>query len=235
MRIDDVLIRYGQVARSKVKKIVKQGRVTVDGKVIAMVNYQVDSNLNEVKLDGQHLTFPAHQYLMLNKAIRTLSANRDKQLPVVFDGLSQEVDRDSLYIIGRLDFLSQGLMLITDNGKLGRNLLKPEAHVKKVYAVETKEALSTDAVDKFASGLVIDGHVQLAPAQLVLTSPHSAIVTISEGKNRQIRKMFLSIGVLVTQLVRKEIGPIQLDEALAPGEYRRLTQSEIQQLAIYFN
>ena len=64
MRIDDVLIRYGQVARSKVKKIVKQGRVTVDGKVIAMVNYQVDSNLNEVKLDGQHLTFPAHQYLI---------------------------------------------------------------------------------------------------------------------------------------------------------------------------
>lgn len=235
MRIDDVLINCGQVARSKVKKIVKQGRVTVDGKIVTMVNYQVDSNLNDVALDDQLLVFPAHRYLMLNKAIRTLSANQDKQLPVVFDALSQDIDRDGLYLIGRLDFLSQGLILITDNGKLGRNLLKPDAHVKKVYAVETKEALSTDAVDKFASGLVIDGDVQLAPAQLILTSPHSAIVTISEGKNRQIRKMFLSIGVLVTQLVRKEIGPIQLDETLAPGEYRRLTRSEIQQLAIYFN
>lgn len=235
MRIDDVLVKYGQIAPSKVKQVLKQGRVTVDNQVVVAKNYQVDHNINDVKLDAQRLDFPAHRYLMLNKAIRTVSANQDKQLPVVFDELSQDINREGLYIIGRLDFLSQGLLLITDNGKLGRNLLKPEAHVKKVYEVKTKEAIPKDAVDKFASGLVIDGHVQLAPAQLRLTSPYSAIVTINEGKNRQIRKMFLSIGVLVTQLIRKEIGPIQLDEALAPGEYRSLTQSEIKQLAIYFN
>lgn len=235
MRIDDVLIKYGDAPRSEVKKILKMGRVTVDSKVITQLNNQVDSNVNEVKLDGRVLAFPAHRYFMINKPIKTLSANQDAQLPVVMDVLAKEIDRHGLYIIGRLDFLSQGLVLVTDNGKLGRNLLKPDAHVEKVYEVVTKEVLSEDAIEKFASGLVIDGDVVLAPAKLVLTSSHTARVTISEGKNRQIRKMFLSIGVLVLQLVRKQIGPIHLDPALNPGEYRSLYTSEIKLLARYFN
>lgn len=235
MRIDDVLIKYGHIARSEVKKIIKMGRVTVDNKEILQLNYQVDSNVNEIKLDGRVLAFPAHRYFMVNKPIKTLSANKDAQLPVVMDVLGKEIDRNGLYIIGRLDFLSQGLVLLTDNGKLGRNLLKPDAHVEKVYEVVTKEALSEDAIEKFASGLVIDGDVALAPAKLVLTSSHTARITISEGKNRQIRKMFLSIGVLVIQLVRKQIGPIHLDSALNPGGYRSLYTSEIKLLERYFN
>lgn len=235
MRIDDVLIRYGQIARSEVKKSLKMGRVMVDGKAISKLNYQVDHNLNEVKLDGHVVAFPAHRYLMINKPIKILSANRDAQLPVILDVLANDINRNDLYIIGRLDFLSQGLILLTDNGKLGRNLLKPDAHVEKVYEVVTKEALAEDAIEKFASGLVIDGDITLAPAKLVLTSAHTATITISEGKNRQIRKMFLSIGVLVTQLVRKQIGPIHLDETLKPGDYRSLNASEIKSLASYFN
>ena len=171
---------------------------------------------------------------MVNKAMRTLSANKDAELPVVFDAFPDIIDKASLYIIGRLDFLSQGLLLITDNGKLGRNLIKPEAHVEKVYQVEVKEPLESDDVRKFRAGLVIDGDVSLAPAQLVILSDHTAIVSISEGKNRQIRKMFLSVGKLVTKLVRTQIGPIQLDDSLKPGDYRALTKSEILSLAPYF-
>lgn len=235
MRIDDVLVSYTNKKKSEVKKIIKQNRVQVDGIPINLINYQVDSNINEVMLDGKLVQFPAHRYLMLNKAIRTLSANQDTSLPVVFDSLSLDINREGLYIIGRLDFLSEGLILITDNGKLGRKLLNPEAHVEKVYEVVTKESLSDTAVAKFASGLVIDGTVKLAPARLVVTSEHTASITISEGKNRQIRKMFLSIGVLVTKLVRTQIGPIKLDEHLASGDYRSLTKSEIQTLSCYFN
>ncbi|MDN6208533.1 MAG: pseudouridine synthase, partial [Lactococcus sp.] len=226
MRIDDVLVSYTTTKKSEVKKIIKQNRVLVDGIPINLINHQVDSNINEVKLDGQLVQFPAHRYLMLNKAIRTLSANQDASLPVVFDALSSDINREGLYIIGRLDFLSEGLILITDNGKLGRKLLEPEAHVEKAYEVVTKEPLSETAVAEFASGLVIDGTIRLAPAKLVVTSEHTANITISEGKNRQIRKMFLSIGVLVTKLVRTEIGPIKLDEQLASGDYRALTKSE---------
>lgn len=235
MRIDDVLASYTTTKKSEVKKIIKQNRVLVDGIPINLINHQVDSNINEVKLDGQLVQFPAHRYLMLNKAIRTLSANQDASLPVVFDALSSDINRERLYIIGRLDFLSEGLILITDNGKLGRKLLEPEAHVEKVYEVVTKEPLSETAVAEFASGLVIDGTVKLAPAKLVVTSEHTANITISEGKNRQIRKMFLSIGVLVTKLVRTEIGPIKLDEQLASGDYRSLTKPEIKALSRYFN
>ncbi|MDN5983506.1 MAG: pseudouridine synthase [Lactococcus sp.] len=235
MRIDDVLASYTTTKKSEVKKIIKQNRVLVDGIPINLINHQVDSNINEVKLDGQLVQFPAHRYLMLNKAIRTLSANQDASLPVVFDALSSDINREGLYIIGRLDFLSEGLILITDNGKLGRKLLEPEAHVEKAYEVVTKEPLSETAVAEFASGLVIDGTIRLAPAKLVVTSEHTANITIGEGKNRQIRKMFLSIGVLVTKLVRTEIGPIKLDEQLASGDYRALTKSEIKALSRYFN
>ncbi|MDN5404022.1 MAG: pseudouridine synthase [Lactococcus sp.] len=235
MRIDDVLVSYTTTKKSEVKKIIKQNRVLVDGIPINLINHQVDSNINEVKLDGQLVQFPAHRYLMLNKAIRTLSANQDASLPVVFDALSSDINREGLYIIGRLDFLSEGLILITDNGKLGRKLLEPEAHVEKAYEVVTKEPLSETAVAEFASGLVIDGTIRLAPAKLVVTSEHTANITIGEGKNRQIRKMFLSIGVLVTKLVRTEIGPIKLDEQLASGDYRALTKSEIKALSRYFN
>lgn len=235
MRIDDVLASYTTTKKSEVKKIIKQNRVLVDGIPINLINHQVDSNINEVKLDGKLVQFPAHRYLMLNKSIRTLSANQDASLPVVFDALSSDINRERLYIIGRLDFLSEGLILITDNGKLGRKILEPEAHVQKVYEVVTKEPLSETAVAEFASGLVIDGTIKLAPAKLVVTSEHTANITISEGKNRQIRKMFLSIGVLVTKLVRTEIGPIKLDEQLASGDYRSLTQPEIKALSRYFN
>lgn len=235
MRIDDVLASYTTTKKSEVKKIIKQNRVLVDGIAINLINHQVDSNINEVKLDGKLVQFPAHRYLMLNKAIRTLSANQDASLPVVFDALSSDINRERLYIIGRLDFLSEGLILITDNGKLGRKILEPEAHVEKVYEVVTKEPLSETAVAEFASGLVIDGTIKLAPAKLVVTSEHTANITISEGKNRQIRKMFLSIGVLVTKLVRTEIGPIKLDEQLASGDYRSLTKPEIKALSRYFN
>ncbi|MGO2742744.1 MAG: pseudouridine synthase [Pseudolactococcus laudensis] len=234
MRIDDVLSQYAAVKKSDIKKIMREHRVSVNGQVITARNEQVDSSIHHLTLDGRKINFPPHRYFMVNKAMRTLSANKDAELPVVFDVLPNDIDKTNLYIIGRLDFLSQGLLLITDNGKLGRNLIKPEAHVEKVYQVEVKEPLEPDDVRKFRAGLVIDGDVSLAPAQLVILSDHTAIVSISEGKNRQIRKMFLSVGKLVTKLVRTQIGPIQLDESLKPGDYRALTKSEIQSLAPYF-
>lgn len=234
MRIDDVLSQYAAVKKSDIKKILREHRVSVNSQVITARNEQVDSSIHHLTLDGRKINFPPHRYFMVNKAMRTLSANKDAELPVVFDVLPNDIDKTNLYIIGRLDFLSQGLLLITDNGKLGRNLIKPEAHVEKVYQVEVKEPLEPDDVRKFRAGLVIDGDVSLAPAQLVILSDHTAIVSISEGKNRQIRKMFLSVGKLVTKLVRTQIGPIQLDESLKPGDYRALTKSEIQSLAPYF-
>ena len=234
MRIDDVLSQYAAVKKSDIKKIMREHRVSVNGQVITARNEQVDSSIHHLTLDGRKINFPPHRYFMVNKAMRTLSANKDAELPVVFDVLPNDIDKTNLYIIGRLDFLSQGLLLITDNGKLGRNLIKPEAHVEKVYQVEVKEPLEPDDVRKFRAGLVIDGDVSLAPAKLAILSDHTAIVTISEGKNRQIRKMFLSVGKLVTKLVRTQIGPIQLDERLKAGDYRALTKSEIQSLAPYF-
>lgn len=234
MRIDDVLIHHAGVSRSQIKPIFRSQRVRVNGAVTTARNSHVDSNIHEVTLDGTPISFPAHRYYMLNKPAKTLSANRDAHLPVVLDLLAPNIDKNNLYIIGRLDFLSEGLLLITDHGKLGRNLIRPEAHVAKIYQVEVKEALTPDDISKFSAGLVIDGDVPLAPAQLTIDSTHTATVSISEGKNRQVRKMFLSVGKLVTKLVRKQIGPITLDDNLKPGDFRPLTKAEIEVLSVYF-
>ncbi|GFH40634.1 pseudouridine synthase [Lactococcus insecticola] len=235
MRIDEILVTYGALEKSDVKKYLRADRVTVDGKVVRALNFQLDAAVNQLTLDGKTITFPPHRYLMLNKPVRILSANKDAHLKTVLDLLPDSVDKKGLAIIGRLDFLSEGLLLLTDNGKLARNLTKPEAHVTKVYEVETKESLSADDVTAFKQGLVIDGNVALAPSELVILSEHRARVTIIEGKNRQIRKMFLSTGKLVARLTRQKIGPIELDETLSAGQYRNLTSSEIRSLAPFFN
>lgn len=234
MRIDEVLVQYAGVSRSQLKVVIREKRVHVNGTVVTARNEHVDSNIHVVKLNGKPISFPAHRYFMLNKPAKTLSANHDANLPVVFDLLAPNINQTGLYIIGRLDFLSEGLLLITDNGKLGRNLIRPEAHVEKIYQVEVKEALEADDVSRFKAGLVIDGDVQLAPAHLSINSSHTATVSINEGKNRQIRKMFLSVGKLVTRLIRQQMGPIVLDDRLEPGDYRPLTQEEVRSLAVYF-
>lgn len=234
MRIDELIMKNFLLNKKETKKAIKEGLVTVDGEIPTKISQNVDSSVQEVIFRGEKVIFYPHKYYMLHKPVQTISANTDEKYETVFD-LLENVDKSELYLVGRLDFWTSGLLLITDNGKLGRSMLNPESHVEKIYQVTTKEPLVASDVDKFAQGLLIDGDVLLRPAQLEITDAHHANVKISEGRNRQVRKMFLSTGKLVTELKRIKFGPLYLDEDLAPGQYRELTIKEVESLIPHFN
>ncbi|MEG1094059.1 MAG: 16S rRNA pseudouridine(516) synthase, partial [Lactococcus sp.] len=179
----------------------------------------------------QQLTAFGHCYFMMNKPAGVLSANKDEQLPTYRSLLKEK--NGALYPVGRLDFLTTGLLFITDNGPLGIDMLKPQQHVSKTYFVETWEPLEERDKAAFAAGIEFIGGVRTQPAQLEILDAHHAKVTIQEGKYHQVKKMFLALGKKVEQLQRLSFGPLVLDEHLQPGAYRPLTQQEILSLKPY--
>lgn len=235
MRADQLLLQLSIVNHKKeVKQLIREKRIKVEGEALVSIGQNLDPNIQEIFFDNQQLTAEIHRYIMLNKPLKMLSANRDDKYPVVMDLLAKCLDTTNLYMIGRLDFLTSGLLLITDNGPLGISMLHPKFHVKKSYLVTTREKLELEDIARFRRGVRIDLNIPTQPAQLELLGAHLAKVTISEGKYRQIRKMFLSVGKQVIKLERIQFGPLTLDPALNAGEFRLLNQLECAQLKPYF-
>lgn len=174
---------------------------------------------------------------MLHKPNGVVTASKDKELPTVMDLLPKHLQSEQLYAIGRLDRDTTGLLLLTNNGPLGFQLLHPQYHVDKTYQVEVNGLLSPDHIQQFKNGIVfLDGTI-CKPAQLEILSSSSSLsratITISEGKFHQVKKMFLSVGVKVTALKRVQFGDFTLDSELAEGQYRPLNQEELKIIKNY--
>ena len=174
---------------------------------------------------------------MLHKPTGVVTANKDKELQTVMDLLSPDIQSDKLYAVGRLDRDTTGLLLLTDNGPLGFQLLHPQYHVDKTYQVEVNGLLTPDHIQDFQKGIIfLDGTV-CKPAKLEILSASPSLsqasITISEGKFHQVKKMFLSVGVKVISLKRIQFGPFSLDENLQEGAYRPLNQKELQIIKNY--
>ena len=174
---------------------------------------------------------------MMNKPRGYITANSDASKETVIDLIQKEDYSGELYSIGRLDRDTTGLLLITDNGPLGFQLLHPQYHVDKTYYVQVNGLLNNQAIEAFQQGVrFLDGKV-CKPAQLTIhsTTPvlSTASITISGGKFHQVKKMFLAIGVKVTYLKRTHFGDFQLDPSLAEGDYRSLNQDELKLIKNY--
>lgn len=231
MRLDHYLFLNGWTDKKEVKRLAQRRKIKIDGLVEYNLSRNVDPQIHEIFVEERQLTQFPHQYFMLNKPAGVLSANKDEKLPTYRTLLDEE--NDALYPVGRLDFLTTGLLLITDNGPLGIDMLKPQQHVAKTYWVETLEALEKDDVAAFAKGIDFIGGVRTQPALLEILDDHHAKVTIQEGKYHQVKKMFLALGKKVEQLQRLSFGPLVLDAQLKPGKYRPLTLDEIQCLKVF--
>lgn len=174
---------------------------------------------------------------MLHKPNGVVTASKDKKLPTVMDLLPQRLQSNQLYAIGRLDRDTTGLLLLTDNGPLGFQLLHPQYHVDKTYQVKVNGLLTPNHIQQFKDGIVfLDGTV-CKPAQLEILSSSPtesrAFITISEGKFHQVKKMFLSVGVKVVSLKRVQFGDFTLDPELAEGQYRPLNPEELEIIKNY--
>lgn len=234
-RLDKFLVEMSVASRSTIKDMAKKGRITVNGQIVKASDTKLDESADVVAVDGQVIVFSSTEYFMLNKPAGVITATLDKKAKTVLD-LLDERTRNDLFPVGRLDKDTEGLLLITNDGDLAHRLLAPKKHVDKVYYADIRGLVTDEHVRQFASGLTLSDGTAVMPGELVVldvdsTAKTSRIrLTIHEGKFHQVKRMFEAVGTEVTYLKRLSMGPLSLDENLLPGEYRRLTDEEINML-----
>lgn len=229
MRLDKYLAEMGAGTRSEVKKLVRAGRVTINGAVAGKPEQKVDPETDTVCLDGEAFLYAAYEYYLFHKPAGCVSATEDKIHKTVMDYLTDTL-RDDLFPVGRLDIDTEGLLLITNDGALAHELLSPAHHVKKTYYARVAGRVTEEDARLFQQGVDIGEEKLTKPAELViLTSGEESEIelTITEGKFHQVKRMFQAVGKEVVYLKRLSMGPLTLPETLLPGEYRALTQEEL--------
>lgn len=226
MRLDKFLSSMGLGSRKDVRKLVKAGRITVNGMTAASADMKVDEENDIITADEIPVVYRRYAYYMLNKPAGYISASSG--IHTVME-LIDENDR-GLFPCGRLDRDTEGLLLITNDGPLAHNLLSPAKHVGKEYLVRTEKAITEDDLKRFEDGIEIDGGEKCRPAAGYLTDPRTCMLTIREGRYHQVKRMFEAVGNHVVYLKRIRMKNLVLDEDLKPGEYRPLTKEEEEEL-----
>lgn len=238
MRLDKLLFETGFGSRRTVKRLLKSKQVQVNGQTIMVDSLNVDPQLQEVTVAGIPIDYQPHVYYMLHKPAGVVSAVSDAVNQTVIDLIEPSQRVPGLFPVGRLDKDTEGLLLLTNNGQLGYQLLIPKKEVTKCYEVVVNERVTDDDQLAFTAGIVFDGGVKCKPAQLTILSQSDTesrvLLEISEGKFHQVKKMFLSVGKKVIYLKRLSMGPLQLDKTLSLGSYRPLHAEELVALKPYF-
>ncbi len=227
MRIDRFLSDMGIASRRESQSAAKRGLVTVDGAVEKDLSKHIDPEKSRVVYMGREVSYSRYTYVMLNKPDGYVSATEDSRLPVVTELLSDELQRMELFPVGRLDRDTVGLMILTNNGKLAHSLLSPRHHVEKRYYFKCKEPLALDAAERFAGNIVLADGYECKSAKIECDPDRlGGIITLTEGKYHQIKRMIASLDNAVTYLERISFADIPLDPSLKRGEWRYLTESE---------
>ncbi|MCH6265826.1 pseudouridine synthase [Neobacillus citreus] len=236
MRIDKMLANLGFGSRKEVKQLLKNGAVKVDDVVIKDAKQHVDPNTQTVTLNGEVIEYKEFIYLMMNKPPGVISATEDNVDETVIDLLEMEDQVYEPFPVGRLDKDTEGLLLITNDGQLAHRLLSPKKHVPKTYFAVIDREVTEDDVKAFAKGVVLDDGYLTKPGELkiIKSGIRSDIeLTITEGKFHQVKRMFEAVGKRVVYLQRISMGPLQLDETIELGEYRELSDEELELLKNY--
>ena len=228
MRIDKFLSECGLCTRRESAIFAKRGEILVNGKPAKRADAHIDPEADTVVLRGETVVFRKFTYVMLNKPEGYVSATEDKRLPYVTELLPEQYRRMELFPVGRLDKDTVGLMLLTNDGQLAHALLSPKHHVEKEYRFTAREPLAPDAEERFRSGLVIDGGYVCKSAGLLSDCDRmGGVITLTEGKYHQIKRMLEAIDNRVVTLERISFGGIALDKSLSRGEWRLLSDEEI--------
>ncbi|WP_438448625.1 pseudouridine synthase [Gorillibacterium sp. sgz5001074] len=234
-RLDKLLAHAGFGTRSGIKLLVKQGAVQVNGKTVKDSGMQVHPEKDEILVDGEQVLHKEFVYLMMNKPPGVISATEDLRDRTVLDLIGPDYAHYDLFPVGRLDKDTEGLLLLTNDGKLAHELLSPRKHVPKTYYAEVSGAVTEKDGEAFRRGVELDDGYVTMPAELQILStgdpeagrPSKIELTIMEGKFHQVKRMFEAVGKKVVYLKRMKMGPLLLDEYLALGAYRELTDDEL--------
>ncbi|WP_268893045.1 pseudouridine synthase [Paenibacillus lutrae] len=241
IRLDKLLSHMGCGTRSELKKLVKQGAIEVNGTRVKDSGLQVDPGADRITVNGDEVRYREFVYLLLNKPQGVVSATEDNRDRTVIDLLGEEYAPFEIFPVGRLDKDTEGLLLLTNDGKLAHNLLSPRKHVPKTYFAHVEGMVGESDRQAFAAGVEFDDGYTTLPAELRILSagtagetPMSHIeLTIHEGKFHQVKRMFQAVGKRVVYLKRIAMGPLVLDPRLGLGEYRELSEAELSLLKNY--
>ena len=230
MRIDKYICDNINISRSGVKGIISSGGVSINGQTVKSPSVHVIPGQDSVRVNGKVIEYDKYKYYMMNKPTGVVSARTDSKMTAALDLIDESDKRSDLFIAGRLDRNTTGFLLITNNGDFAHEMLSPKKHVSKTYLVTLRDGASEKYAERFAEGIVLDDGYVCRPAQYRVLGEHECELIIHEGKFHQIKRMFAALGNSVTELKRTAIGNLKLDETLAPGEYRRLETSEIEEI-----
>lgn len=224
-RVDQLLTASGLYSRKEAKDLLKKGRVSVDGQRVTQGKFPLGCILS---VDGVELPSTLPLWLMLHKPQGYLSATQDRDQSTVMDLLPVEYQQRGLFPVGRLDKDTEGLLLLCDDGITAHRLLSPRKHVPKVYYVEVEGSLTETHIRKIQEGLTLgDGTVCLPGTLEILEENHCGTLTLIQGKYHQVKRMMAALGTPVRYLKRLSMGGISLDNSLKLGEWRFLTEEEI--------
>lgn len=234
MRLDKYLAKLELASRSQVKQYIKAGQIKLNGQVCTKPETQINEVQDKVEFKDVELHYQRFYYYMLNKPKGYVTATHDKTETTVLD-LLHVIPKKDLFPVGRLDKDTEGLLLITNDGELAHKLLSPKKHVSKKYYVQLDGKLNEKHIDEFGTGIDIGEKNLTKPAILEISNNEDeCYVTITEGKYHQIKRMFKQVGFNVEYLKRISMGNLILDDDLKPGEYRKLTEDEIDRLRSHY-
>ena len=230
-RLDKVLSNMGYGSRKEMKQCIKNGRVIVNGQIAKNNSIKVDPYKDEINIDGEIIEYKKYIYIMMNKPKGVISSTRDPFSSTVLDLLDRKYLSFNPYPVGRLDKDTEGLLILTNDGRFTHKLLSPKNRVNKKYYVEVDGYVDEKHISLFKDGIILDDGYKTLDSKLEIIESNyisKVYLTIIEGKFHQVKRMFEAIDMEVVYLKRMSMGNIKLDEKLLPGEYRELSKEEIQ-------
>ena len=227
IRLDKYLCDLGAAPRSECRKLIRAGRVCVDGVTVTAPETKVEAASAAVTLDGERLAWKKSRYFMLNKPAGIVTATEDKRQKTVRDLLPPELQRLGLFPVGRLDRDTRGLLLLTNDGDFAHRVISPKFAVEKRYDARVEGTPDEADIAAFAQGLVLGDGTKCRPARLEITGQGACRVTVTEGKYHQVKRMLASRGKPVTELKRLSIGALFLPEELEEGGVRELAEEDL--------
>ena len=235
-RLDKIIASMGRWSRREVKDLIRQGRVTVDGVPARSAEEKADPEQAVIAVNGELLNWRRYTWVMLNKPAGYLSATEDGRGATVLDLLPQDLQRQGLFPVGRLDKDTEGLLLLTNDGNLAHRLLSPKKHVDKTYYARIDGKVVAEDQEAFLQGVDIGDETKTLPAKLEIlegADVSEILLTIHEGRFHQVKRMFQARGKQVIYLKRMTMGPLVLGEDLPKGVYRELREDERKALGIH--
>ena len=230
IRLDKFLADSGVGTRTDVKKRIREGRITVNDAVAKKPDLKVDPEQDQILFDHRPVIYEKYSYYLFHKPAGCVTARCDQLNRTVMDFFPESM-RKEFAPVGRLDKDTVGLLLLTNDGALAHDLLSPKKHVDKTYLVKPEKPLSAEDIHRLENGLDIGDEKPTAPSKARLTENGDLLLTIHEGRFHQAKRMLQAVDNQVLTLERVSFGPLSLDLSLQRGEYRALTEEEIEVLS----